>query len=224
LLDRRRRGDLSLPSRPGTPSTDDLAQPDIAHDPQAVAVSSSVEPPVEEPATLNPAVPEALITESHLEESINDFELVDHADKTFEFIESESHPLQVDPAAEAQEAAGPSSYPLAQPITSSSSSVVVVVQPTLSPPVEEQETQSPKGYYYPPPPVIDSTAGNPGAVTDHLPQPDIAQQDPQTVEPHVEPATKIVDKKSALRSLVDFGTYIRTWLLTSILFHLKRRW
>ena len=78
-----------------TDVTDDLPQPDIVQDPQAVA-------PVVEPATLNPpepAEPEAIITEALVDEpssyfvepiaeSIKDFEPVDHADNTAEVSEA----------------------------------------------------------------------------------------------------------------------------------------
>ena len=77
-----------------TDVTDDLPQPDIAQDPQAVA-------PHVKPATLNapePAEPEAVLTEALVDEptsyfvepmseSIKDFEPVDHADNTPEFRE-----------------------------------------------------------------------------------------------------------------------------------------
>ena len=180
---------LPLFSRPGTPSTNDLPQADIAQDPE------SVEPPLE-PASVNAPEPEAIITEVLMAESIIDFELVDHADNT-EFIESDF--LLRDPAAESQEADGPS--PLAKPITS-----FVVVLPTLPPPVEE--TQSPMGYI--PPPVIDSTAGNPGAFTDFnddLLQPDIAQ-DPQAVAvaPITLNASEPEDPVTITEELVDEPT------------------
>ena len=76
-----------------TDITDDLPQPDIARDPQAVA---PVEPQVE-PAALNPpepaAEPEAVLTEALVDEptsyfnepmteSVKDFEPVDHTDNT----------------------------------------------------------------------------------------------------------------------------------------------
>ena len=90
----------STAGNPGafTDVTDDLPQPDIAQDPQAVAVAP-VEPPVD-PATINapePAEPatttEALVDEptsyfgKPMTESIKDFEPVDDADNTPEVSE-----------------------------------------------------------------------------------------------------------------------------------------
>ena len=76
-----------------TDITDNLPQPDIAQDPQAVA-------PIVEPATLEPAEPEdSTITEALVDEptsyfdgpiaeSIKDFDPVDHADKAPELSEA----------------------------------------------------------------------------------------------------------------------------------------
>ena len=81
-----------------TDELDELPQPDIAQDPHAFG---PVEPHVE-PAILNspePAKPETIITEAlmdeptpysvePMEESVKDFEPVDHADNTAEFSEA----------------------------------------------------------------------------------------------------------------------------------------
>ena len=91
----------STAGNPGayTDVTDDLPQPDVAQDPQAVAVVAAVEPPVE-PATVDapePAEP-AAITEAIVDEptsyfggpvaeSIKDFEPVDRVDNTVEHNE-----------------------------------------------------------------------------------------------------------------------------------------